>query len=523
MLKPPRRRFQPRTQALAPAAVAAMLLAPACRAELTVTPTADLRTTYTDNVNLAPEATARSQIITELAPGLTLNDRSPALTLTAAYQLHLFHYADQDIAGTHGADSQFQGNAKVRIIDGLLYLNASGSYSQQAISAFGPPVQDDAYVSTNRAAVKAYRFDPYLIHSFGHFAGLEVHYSHDVVDSNGGGLGRSVGNGATAALSSGTQFERLGWGLQYAYQKLDDTIVNSSRSKNANANVSYAVVPQLKLTAGLGHDAYDYPQQQATSAAADNATGGRSWTGGIDWAPSTRTHVQASIGRRYYGNSDSLNATHRSRATVWVLTYGTDVTTSRQQFLLPSAVSTSALLDSMFAASIPDPVARAQAVNAFIYANGLPASLADSVNYFSNNYILQKQWQLSAAINSARTSTILALFDTRRQALSAVQSSSVLLGNNSSNINDDSRQQGGSATLNWRLSPLSSVNASAMYSKSTSLLSTLDTTNRSLRLMYTRQFARHVSGDIEVRREQGGLVGGSYRENAIVAHVVKQF
>ena len=51
------------------------------------------------------------------------------------------------------------------------------------------------------------------------------------------------------------------------------------------------------------------------------------------------------------------------------------MTTTRGQFLQPVAVDTAALLNGLFSAAISDPVARQQAVDAYIRSNGLPASI----------------------------------------------------------------------------------------------------------------------------------------------------
>ena len=502
-----------------PAALMALLLTPVCRAEPQWTPALDLRETYSDNANLAPPDQARGQWVSEAAPSLSLIDNTPRLRLSAAYQAHFYAYSDRSVAGTQGAQSEFQGAAHADAIEGLLYVDAAGSYGQQAISAFGPPVGDDSYTSTNRAHVKTYRLSPYLVHGFGSLLTTELHYTHDVVSSDQIGFARSQADSVLASLNSGRAFGKFGWGLQYSRQVLDNSAQPRSTSTNASLNLRYALSSQFSLTASGGYDRYAYDE------VAGSLPAGKSWSAGFVWTPSTRTSVSASYGKRYFGNSDAFNALHRSRHTVWTASYSTDVTTARDQFLLPAAVSTADLLDRLFAASISDPGQRQQAVQAFIQANKLPATLVDSINYFSNSYQLQKQFQLSTALNSAYTSTILSLYDMRRQALSSVQTDSQLLGNNNANVNEATRQQGVSAAFNLRLSARSSVNASATYGKSSSLAQVFSTTTRAYRISLARQFAAKLNADIELRRQEGSAGGtaAGYRENALAFHVNQRF
>eukprot|EP01032_Pedospumella_encystans_P029152 gene29152-32925_t len=122
--------------------------------------------------------------------------------------------------------------------------------------------------------------------------------------------------------------------------------------------------PQLMLTVTGGYDEYDYQSL-------GGVTKGKNWSVGGSWRPSGRTSVQLNVGKRYFGDSYFLAANHRTRTSVWSLTYSDAVTTTRSQFQLPSAVNTFALLDQLFQAQIPDAAARRQAVEAYIIAAGL--------------------------------------------------------------------------------------------------------------------------------------------------------
>ena len=502
----------------APVAVLALLLAPQARAELKVTPGIDLRETYTDNVRLEAAGFARSQFITDVAPTLTLIENTPRLKLHASYQLHAYAYSNDKLAGTNQSQRQFNAGGVAELLDRTLFVDGTGSIAQQSISAFGPQINNNSYADVNRSEVKSYRISPYLVHRFGGGATAELRYAHDLVSSNNKSFGRSTSDTASLSIASGQPPRKLDWSVLYNRNDLNSDIAQKTTSDNANLNLRYRLGATFSLMGNGGYDRYDYQALGGT-------TRGKSWSLGFVWTPSLRTSLQATAGKRYFGSSYSLLAVHRSRSTVWNLSYNDAVTTTRAQFLLPATVDTASLLDRLFSANFPDPVARQQAVDAYLKATGLPSSLANNVNYFSNRFILQKQFQASAAFNTARTTTVVSLTDTKRNALSIQQTDSALLGTSNISLNDNTKQIGGSVLTNYQISPRSGVNLSATYTRSESLTTGLTDTNKALRMAMSRQFQSKLKASVELRRVQGNTAlqtGRTYRENAVSATLSMQ-
>jgi uncharacterized protein (PEP-CTERM system associated) len=503
---------------VAPLAMLAMLLSPQSHAALKFTPSVGLTETYTDNVNLERRELAKGQFVTDIAPALSIVDNGPRLKLSAAYQLHYFAYSDQQLPNTATSRHQYQADMKAKLVGDLLFLDAFASRGQQSISAFGPQLSNNFYSSANQTEVSTYRISPYLRHRFGTTADLGIRYTRDSVSSGLGANGDSKGDSLALDLSSGPSFHALGWGVNVRREDLDNSISGKSVSETAQANLRYRLSPSLSLTGSGGYDKYDYDTL-------GGRTQGKSWSAGFIWTPSPRTSVQASGGRHYFGQTWSLAASHRSRHTVWSINYGDTVTTTRSQFLLPSTIDTASLLNSMFLPTFPDPVERQLAVAAYLRATGLPASLANSVNYFSNRYMRQKQWQASAAFTGAHSSMILSLFDSGRTALSTQQADSALLGSSLTGLNDNTHQQGVTALLNYRLSSRSTANLTLAAVNSDSLSTGIVNNTRTVQLGVSRQFSRRVRAAIDVRHMQGGTgagTGQNYRENAVAATLSMQ-
>jgi len=524
----------PRTLA-APVAMLALLMAPQCRADWRITPAVELRQIYSDNVRLEAGPLARSQFITDLAPSLAIANNGALLKLTAAFTTHLYAYSSERVDNTNRSQRQLAASARAKLIEDMLFFDATASINQRAVSAFGPQLADNGYAGANRAEVRTWRLSPYLAHRFGAAATAELRYARDAVASNnvgpgstvggstgnslGNSLGDSIGNTVSTSISSGPAFRTIGWGLRASHHQLDSTRGGESTEDTASAQLNWRVSELLSVNANYGYDKYDY---QALAG----ATAGQSYSLGLVWAPSRRTQLQASAGKRYFGNSYMVNATHRSRHSVWNLSYNDAVTTTRGEFLRPVSVDTASLLDGLFSATIADPVARQQAVDATIRSNGLPASTIQNSNYFGNRYILQKQLLLSTAFNTARTTTVFSLNATRRQALSQQEAASALPGVGADSLNDNTRQAGATLSLSYRISPRSGASLLMSRTRTESLATGLKNDHLLLSLGMTRQLQRKLKGAVELRRVHGNTVtlgGGTYRENALSASLSQQF
>ncbi len=497
-----------------PVALLALLAAPLCRADIKFRPSVDLRETYTDNIGLTNDANKQSRFVTEVAPGFNLSSRSRRIKLNADYRFHYYAYDDKGIEGARHAHSQLNADVDAELIDDLLYFDGSASIGQQPVNAFGPAINQNAYAGANTSNVKAYSLSPYLRKRFGSFASAQLRYTRDHVDTGLPVIGETTGDFLRLNVASGQAFRTVGWGFSASRSRLDErSDFPTTNVKNISANVSYRVTGELALTLAGGHDEYDYQS-------IEGPTKGKFHQVGFEWVPGPRTSVTASAGRRYYGDSYFLQALHRSRRSVWSINYNDSVTTSRAQYLLPATIDTASMLDKLFMPDIADPAMRRLAVDAYIRATGLPAALADNINFFSNRYVLQKQLQASVAYSTAKTTTVLSVFDMRNDALSSTQTDSPLTGSGSSTLNVNTRQRGASALWNWRLNSRSGVNVSLTSARVASLSQPgLTSTNRAIRVGATRQIGRKLRGAVEARRVSGlaALGAGTYRENAVSA------
>jgi uncharacterized protein (PEP-CTERM system associated) len=516
-----RRAAAPRLAPLA-AAVCAILAAPHARSDWSVRPALELRETYTDNVALRADD-PQAQWVTEVNPGLEIAHRGRRLTVSSRARLNYFVYGDERVSGTNRFYKQFDGAANAELLEDRLFLEATGSIGPRNISPFGTQAAGNRFSSANSAEVTSYSLSPMYTQRFGSAARLLARYTRDSVDGGESGFGSSDGNIYLLDLSSGPAYRTLSWGVRATRQEIERfrggrpagaSGAQKSRSDTALATLGYALSGSFQLTASAGYDGYDF-------GALGGKTEGASWSTGFAWQPSSRTSLQASVGKRHIGSSNSLQALHRSRRSTWRIGYNEAVNTTRSNFTLPSTFDTASLIDRLLRPSFPDPVERQAAVEDYIREAGLPPALVENISFLSNRYYLQKQLTASAGWKLARTSATLSLYRTRSDALTDSQSDSVILGQATSSLNNKTRQVGGSFTLNYKISPRSNLRLLQTVSENTSLSNARrQTTHRATRLGVTRALTRDLKGSLELRRISGTSVSSSYapyREKAIAA------
>jgi uncharacterized protein (PEP-CTERM system associated) len=504
----------------APAALLALLFAaPQAQAQWRFTPQISVSETFSDNPGLQSRADAHGQWITAFTPSLGVSYTGPRLTLNGSSQWSYYHYSRDD-AGTRSNMLQYQGTAKAIVIDELLFVDASAGRAPRSLSAFGPQVNDNPYAVANSNEVNTWSVSPYLRRRFGPTADLTARYTIDEVDAGENAFGSSQSNSIDLRLASGSIFRTLGWGLSYRRQEIDAPGAGSTSSQNALANLSLRVSRTLSLTATGGYDNYEYDE------IGGGLTKGSNWSAGFDWTPSSRTRLQLSGGRHFFGNTWDLSAVHRSRRSVWNIQYNDEIVNSRDQFLRSNEADITAMVDAMFRPQIRNPIRRAEAVAAYIQDNGLANALRGYTPYFANRFIRQKGFNAAVVFNGPRADLAFAASDNRRTLLATSDTAPVIPVGGIGRIDDNVHLSNLSAIGNYRITPRSSAQASLTFGRSRSLTTDIVDHNQALRASFTRQLTQTVSSMVEVRHVRGSsdVVGGrKYHENAITAALTMQF
>jgi len=483
-------------------------------ADWKITPRLFLTETYTDNVTLAPQGNEKSDFITQINPGISLTGTGARLKLNANYTMQNLFYAN--LSNQNRTIHQLNSGANAELIKHFFFLDSRASISQQNISPFGPLTDNNENITNNRTTVKTYSISPYIKHKFSNFASAQARYTYNSVDS--GIVGQQSGNQSDIillSLTSGSAFRTLGWGLNYTKQKYSNFGFIPIETERYVGNLRYRISSKFSLTGTGGYEQFGYTPINGVAS-------GTFWTAGFAWTPTQRTSIIASAGERFFGNTYNLIASHRTRRSAWSLNYNENITTTRDQFMIPATTDTANFLNQLWTSNIPDPVLRQQTVDAFIRDNGLSASVFDPINFISNRFFLQKRWQATVALSGTKSTLVFSIYNMLREPQTATDVDNALLG---TALSSDTKQTGGNALWSYKLSPRTNANIGAIYIKTNILATGQEDETKTFRVGLTRQIQPKLNGAVNFRHVErtSNQIGAEYRENAIIASLFMRF
>jgi uncharacterized protein (PEP-CTERM system associated) len=529
--------------------LSALIAFPASAAQWQVTTYMSVDQHYTDNVSLAPPGQERSEWVTQLRPGFTLSYNGPKTQFDFSYTPNLLWYANSgETKVIHELSARSGGANRTswELVPEFLFFDTSIDVTQRTTSLLGPQTQLaapetvplgqafnpqaqraqlQASVNTagNTTTVLTGVASPYIKQRFGEDAIATVRYTFSVANAVSGAtpaagdaFSDSTGSRLDARIESGPSYVRTRWYAAY-YKNLIDYSDNASDTTLGQfvAGAQHLIKENLYLTAAAGYDGNKY----VTSPGVSNS--GPFWNVGLNWTPTPRTNLSAIYGRRYYGPNYGFDFSHRMRLLVVNASYREDITTARSQLLQPLAFSTAGTLDALLLGTIPDPVARQQAVQALIAQGGLPSTLLVPVQFSTTNVYLSKSWRASIGLQGARHTLLGYFFNETRESqqtgVSAVGDFAL-----SSTI----KQTGASANWSWRINPNDTNNFTLGRARNE-----FSDVGREDDITYfywtlSHAFSPKLTGALSYRRlnSESNLPGpGNYTENAAIASLRMTF
>jgi len=291
-------------------------------------PNVQASATYTDNANSSASDPQDALILT-VTPGFSLrSEGSRRVQASLQYGLTAVSRFGED--NSNDLNHRLGAVGKAELVEDFLFIDGSANISQELISLLGPTADAETNDS-NRSTVGTYSISPYIQQRFGTFANALVRYTASgAIFENNTSADSSV-NSLAARLNSGTRFNDLSWGLDYSIRKAENrnaatTASNSDTTfERASATLGYALTRQFRVFGTVGQDWNEYLSTTETD--------GSFYSAGFGWSPTRRTSVEASAGKRYFGDTFSVSGSHRTRMTRWTVRYYEDVSDISQQFL----------------------------------------------------------------------------------------------------------------------------------------------------------------------------------------------
>lgn len=496
--------------AVALAVFAALACAPAARAlDWRIQPTLEASAIYTDNANHS-EDDPESSLILRATPGFTLQSEG-SRRVQATLQYGLTGVTRFDARDNTDLLHKLNGVGKAELVEDFLFIDGSARISQELISLQGSLVEAEIS-DNNRATVGTYSVSPYIQKRIGTFANAEARYSASGAIFENDVAANSSVNTYSAALTSGTRFTDLSWGLNYSYRDATNRNFADSTFERASATLGYALTRKFRIFGTVGDEWNDY------LTATEND--GSFYSAGFGWAPSRRTSLEVAAGERYFGNTWNVSARHRTRVSNWHVTYLEDLS-DISQFLFTSGTLYDYLCPGpdgslVFISDWPFSFPPAPGCIAF---GGTPGVVFD----LRNGVFVSTMLRAGVSWGIGKLNYSLEAFDSLREY--EVSKS-------------EDRTQGVTAGVTYRMAPKTSVNGSVSltrYQTSNVISSRVfgaspgtqdrDDDIYSLSLGVSHEFDPDVSGTLTFQHQQrdSNLASGDFTENRLTGTVNMRF
>lgn len=411
------------------------------RPSVWVEPRVSAGVTLSSNGNLS-STQPRSEQVLEFGPGVRAVMNTPRIQGFADYSLHGRLYT-QDTSGDDLRHA-LRASATLNAWDNRAFVDVSGVVDDRSISAFGPP-SGATLADINRTQTASFRVSPYLRGDLAGWANYELRYSLHTSDNDAANRSDVAVQDVSLRLDSRRTAQLLGWTLDASSQEVEYSLGRRTQSNSFSGGLVFAPTSQLLLTLRAGVESNNIITLQRESY---NTHGG-----GVEWRPSPRTRLLASVDKRYFGTGHNIAFEHRTGRTVWRYTDSRNVVNNPLEAASASLGSIYDLFDSLYTTLEPDPVRRAQMVQAELLRLGLPADTQIFQSFLTSSSSLERAQRLSVALMGVRGVVTLALLRSNSSRLDPV----IGLGDDF-DANDRIWRQSWSLTYAHRLTPIMSYN-----------------------------------------------------------------
>ena len=410
-----------------------------------IDPSIRAQATLTNNANYDSGSQREGDLLLNVVPGVGFSREGPRLRVNGAASLNFITYAE----GTQTSRVLPQANifANLEAIERLFYIEAALRANQEVLNPF--LAQSDADSTFNKYTYTQARIAPYVQGVLG----ADWRY---LVRSDNSWTSTSQSDAALSDAYYGrhvAEIVRLATPLgaslrvQSDITRFNDQTELDQQLEIALATINYAFTPQFTFGLRGGYERTNYTTGEQS---------GPVYGAEVAWSPSLRTRLAGFWESRFFGPSYQATFANRQRRFATNLAFSRSIATYPQLILqLPATGNVSSLLDAILIARFPDPVERAQQAQDLIARQGLPSSLPGATNIYTQGVNVLTSGAVTFALIGVRNTLALNLFYLKTDRLpdAAVPPTFVTFNNNT--------QRGASLSLNHRLSPVITLNASA--------------------------------------------------------------
>lgn len=470
-----------------------------------LTPRLSVSETWTDNLTLAPDDQRDRAFITTVSPGLTLASRTGLLRGVLDYTLDGIVYTKSD--QKNRLQNQLNARGTAELVPNALFVDATGTISQQSISAFGTQSPDNRLDNGNRTEVRTLTVSPYWRSSLAGLVSVDLRGTATMRDSSetDGGSGDSKEGVVTLSLA-GPVGRQLSWGAQAMTRRIH---FEQGGLDNRNSMVlgSLTWKPDIDWQLGLnaGRERSDFLGKDTSSIYGLN----------LRWTPTPRTQLSGDWQHHSYGDSHTIIAEHRMQRFVLRGSSAQAVSTSSA----PSGqLSNYQLLDLQYSALEPDPIRRDVLIRTLLASLGLSPDALTSVGFLANTATQQRRSEVSMSWTGVRLTAMLSLSDTSTRSLGNADTGDDLA------LTEHVRQRGATMSVSYRLTPTANATVTLTKMRSRGDGGTdLGSDMTSVYASTTLRLGPRTDGNVGLRHTRSDDALSGYRENAVYASLTQRF
>lgn len=468
-----------------------------------------LTETITDNVGLRSDRDAKSDWITQISPGVSLEARGSRVNGTLAMSLNANHYGNGTSAGS--SSLALNGTGNVTVWENRFYVDLVGSVSRMGSSLFDPRPADSV-TGTNQTQVSVFNVSPYFTTRFGSTGSAQLRYMMGVSDAGSAAMSRNTTQTWSLNASDPRMTGFLGWGFNFMDRTSDSSGTSRQLKQQTTRLTGMAqAMPDLMLRLIAGAESNNYRASNQNSSI---------YGFGADWTPTPRTRVSATVEDRFFGTGYSVSADHRSSQMAYRISYGKDASSTSNAML--SALTLYDLLMLQYSSRFPNTAEREAFVRQLIatQAPGQTDRILAAQTVLTDATFLDERLQLGATYSGQRNSLSLMAFMSDRESL---VDRNYAVGNDLQ-YGSQLRTTGLTGVATHQLTGLTSLNVSLTTTRSRNEGSVNQSVrSRVLIAGLTTSLAPKTTAMLSARRNQGTANVGDYTENAVFGNVSFQF
>ncbi len=450
------------------------------------------------------------EFVARANPTLTLVHRGSRLQGSLIYSGSLV--SRRGVDDRSGVDylNNLSASYALEAIEGLAFVDARAAVTQQLFSAVSGPAGLQQADAKDRTEAITLSVSPYVRGTLGGAAEFEFRALGAATEGGNDAFSGSRTKQASFYLRSPRRAALIGWGLAGSRQEVGFvTASEPTITDRLTAELTYQPDVDLRLTLSGGQERTDV----VGALRQDYANYGV----GLRWAPSTRTTVSLLVEERYFGKAHQAIVEHRFMRSTFQLSSSRQLNVTDDAVSRGVAVTLYELYFSQFAASIPDPIQRDQFVRALIQSLGRNRDEVVSAGTFGIN-----------GVAALRRHDAIWTWAGRRLTMSGsaytVDSERVDIGGvTPAGRNDKTGQSGYAASVGWRLTPLTSVNANGTRTMTKDITTLQGSDLKSVSLGLTTQLGPRVSGALSTRYSVFNSPLDAYRQTALTGSLSLRF